>query len=71
MSVINPNSLEGWAKGFLESCRYLGPSQLPKLFAALSQAKSQFGLNDFAVCQSSLEQVFNSFAAEQEQEKKD
>lgn len=48
-----------------------GEEQLPKLFAALSQAKSQFGLNDFAVCQSSLEQVFNSFAAEQEQEKKD
>jgi len=48
-----------------------GEEQLPKLFAALSQAKPQFGVSDFAVCQSTLEQVFNSFAAEQEQEKKD
>lgn len=41
-----------------------GEAQLPQLFAMLSKEKARFGLSDFAVCQSSLEQVFNGFAAE-------
>ena len=41
-----------------------GEEQLPELFARLTKEKARFCLSDFSVCQSSLEQVFNGFAAE-------
>ena len=37
------------------------PSRLSALFEGLLE-EADLGLNDFAVCQSSLEQVFNDFA---------
>merc|ERR1719201_1165771 len=42
--------------------------QLSKIFRTLSNSKEALGLADFAVSQTTLEQVFVKFAAEQEEE---
>jgi ABC-type multidrug transport system ATPase subunit len=43
-----------------------GEEQIASLLQMLNEGKVTFELSDFSVCQSSLEQIFNGFAAEQE-----
>ena len=41
---------------------------LPRIFGAIEQSRDTMGIASYALSQTSLEQIFNSFAAQQEEE---